>query len=1068
MVKCPACGEENPPKFRLCGYCGAALAPAAPVLPAREVRKTVTILFSDLKGSTAIGERLDAEALHEVKERYFQSMAAEITRHGGRIEKYIGDAIMAVFGLPRAHEDDALRAVRAALGMRDALVRVNAWLAVQYGVVLSNRTGVNTGEVVASDDPTADQKLATGDAVNVAARLEQAAPENQILLGETTYHLVRDAVTVEQLESLELKGKSRRVPAFRLVSADGLDGRVRRHDRRLVGRDAELSTLRAVYAEVRATRAVRLVTVVGDAGVGKSRLVHEVLERVVDGARVYSGRCLPYGDGITFWPLAMILREAVGIRDADTPEQALARVRKACGDDDVAERLASAAGLVPTSFTLAEINWSARKLLERLAADRPVVVFVDDIHWAENAFLELIEHVVGTARDAPVLMLATARHELLERRTDWGTAHGMTNVVLQPLGDAAAAQVVADLLGGAPLPDDVTARIVDAAEGNPLYAEQMLSHLVDSGALRLEDGRWVRDETAAEIAVPPTITALLEARLDRLARHERAAIEPASVIGLEFEQPAVESLAPPAVRASLAEHLAALMRKQFIRPGSASATIVAAEVVYRFHHHLVRDTVYNGLLKRSRAHLHLEFVRWVDRVAGERAREYEEILGYHLEQALRYLRELGPLDDEGLAVGRDAARRLSSAGRRAAARGDDHAAANLLRRAAGALQAQDPQRATILLDLGDTLHQIGDFGGARAALAEAGEIAERVDDVRVLATAQFTSKLVQLHSGDEAADWGADALAVAERFIPLLEAAGADVELALAWRLVGFVHGVAGRYSAVSNALARSIEHADRAGHKWLVVRNASMQASSDLQGPTPVPEAIRRCEQLLAAGLGDRQVESMVGCTLAQLKAMNGEFEPARVLYRHSRGVLRDLGAGVLAASTGILLADTELRAGDLDGAYREVRADYEFLSAKGETYLLSAIAALLARIVRDLGDHEQALALTRSAEEATTDADIESGALWRIVRASLIARAGDLAAAERLAGEALALARRTESPVLQADALSELARVRYGLGGGADWVGPVDEAISLYRAKGDVVLASAWTRWRAQPVPW
>ncbi|MFZ2653062.1 MAG: adenylate/guanylate cyclase domain-containing protein, partial [Burkholderiaceae bacterium] len=298
MINCPSCGEENPPKFRLCGYCGTLLAAAA-AIPVY-VRKTVTIVFADLKDSTSMGERLDAEALHEVKERYFDAMAAEIVRHGGKIEKYIGDAIMAVFGLPRAHEDDALRAVRAAAGMREALSRVNTELQARYGVALGNRCGINTGEVVANDNPGADQKLATGDAVNVAARLEQAAPVGQIYLGELTYRLVRDAVEVEPVEPLEVKGKTQRLTAYRLVAALGLEGNLRRHDTPLVGREAELAALEAVYREAREAAVPRLVTVLGDAGTGKSRLLAEFVERRGSQARVLRGRCLPYGEGITF------------------------------------------------------------------------------------------------------------------------------------------------------------------------------------------------------------------------------------------------------------------------------------------------------------------------------------------------------------------------------------------------------------------------------------------------------------------------------------------------------------------------------------------------------------------------------------------------------------------------------------------------------------------------------------------------------------------------------------------------------------------------------------------------
>ncbi len=352
MINCPSCGEENPPKFRLCGYCGAALTAAPAALPVREMRKTVTLIFSDLKDSTALGERLDSEALHEVKDRYFAAMAAEIKRHGGKIEKFIGDAIMAVFGLPKAHEDDALRAVRAAADMRKALARVNDDLMKRYGVTLGNRTGINTGEVVANDDEKADQKLATGDAVNVAARLEQAAPVGEIYLGESTYQLVRDAVEVEAVEPLQLKGKSEPVPAWRLVTARGLDGYARRQDTPIVGRDEELAALHAAYHHAVSAQRAHLVTVIGDAGLGKSRLVREVVDQIAAGARTLRGRCLPYGDGITFWPLVGMVGEAAGIRDDDTTDAARAKLLQAVKDEEVAARLASAIGLSEQSFPL--------------------------------------------------------------------------------------------------------------------------------------------------------------------------------------------------------------------------------------------------------------------------------------------------------------------------------------------------------------------------------------------------------------------------------------------------------------------------------------------------------------------------------------------------------------------------------------------------------------------------------------------------------------------------------------------------------------------------------------------
>jgi class 3 adenylate cyclase/tetratricopeptide (TPR) repeat protein len=1053
MLTCPACGEENPPKFRLCGYCGAALVAAAAPIPAREVRKTVTIVFSDLKGSTALGEHLDPEALHEVKERYFTAMAAEITRHGGKIEKYIGDAIMAVFGLPRAREDDALRAVRAAIGMQAALRGVNEDLTARYGVALANRTGVNTGEVVASDDPTADQKLATGDAVNVAARLEQAAPENQIYLGEMTYRLVRDAVEVEAVEPLELKGKAQLVPAFRLVAAPGLDGLVRRHDQPLVGRDEELGTLTALFDQVVSERAARMVTLVGDAGFGKSRLVHEVIDRIAAGARVLTGRCLPYGDGITFWPLLMMVREAADIRDADSPEIALDKLLQAVGDPEVANRLASAAGLVSTPFPLSELNWAARKFFEGWSSTVPLVAFVDDIHWAEPAFLDLLEHVQLTATDSPILLLTTARHDLIEARAAWGTQPGSVRLALRPLSDGAAAQVVSNLLGSAGLSIEVTRRIVQAAEGNPLYAEQMLSMLIDSGALQMRNGRWVRADETAEIAVPPTIRALLEARVDGLGRAERAAVEPASVIGLEFAQSAVESLAPKAVSTELAAHLGTLTRKQFIRLAQPDG----AQLIYRFHHHLVRETVYNGLLKRARANLHLEFVRWADRANAdtERGLEFEEILGYHLEQAHRYLRELGPLDAQGRATGSDAAKRLSAAGRRAAARGDMHAAANLYRRAVDTLEADDPQRWPLLPELAEALIGVGDFPGAHAALDKTSDAAAGSGNARLLALSRLLGMFVRLYSGEQQEGWSTETLRVCEEVIPILERENAHNELATAWRLVVLVHGIAGRYTLASDGVARSITHARLAGNDRLVARNAIMLAINALNGPMPVADAIVECEQLLAAGVSDRQVECNVMCALAQLKAMNGELEVARALYRKSRALLHDLGQGVYAASTGIDLARVELHDGDLALAQREVQSDCDFLAAKGETYFLSTMAALLARIVREQGRDDEALALSHTAEAATASDDLESQALWRMVRAPILARAGDWQQAEDLALKAVELVRQTESPMLQADALAELAVV-LSIAGRHDEARPHRAAaIALYEAKGNRVMA-------------
>jgi class 3 adenylate cyclase/tetratricopeptide (TPR) repeat protein len=1018
MIVCPNCREENPPKFRLCGYCGTPLQAAAPAPPPREVRRTVTLLFCDLKGSTALGERLDSEALHEVKERYFAAMAAEIARHGGKIEKYIGDAIMAVFGLPHVHEDDAVRALRAAVGMQSALRGVNEALTERYGVVLANRIGVNTGEVVANDDPRADQKLVTGDAVNLAARLEQAAPDDQILIGPQTYHLVRDAVEVEAVEPLSLKGKSEPVPAWRLVSATGIDGYVRRHDAPLVGRDAELAALDRVLAEVREQQAVRLVTLIGDAGIGKSRLAYEAVARAGANARVLRGRCLPYGDGITFWPLREMASQAANIRFDDPTDVAMAKLAAALGDADVAARVAAAAGLSAAVFPMLELTWGARKFLERFAAGQPLVALVDDIHWAEPAFLDLLLHVLDHARDVPILLLATARHELIEEQPQWGERDGALRLVLKPLADDAAARVAANLLG-AGLPEDIVSRIVAAAEGNPLYLEQMLSMLVDAGTLRRDGDGWVRGGGGDDVAVPPTIKALIEARLGRLQRDERTVIEPAAVIGLEFAAPAVASLAPESVRDHTERHLVALERKRFVREAPSSQ----AGSAYRFHHQLVRDTVYGGLLKRARATLHVAFVRWADRVNAERGRglEFQEILGYHLEQAWGYLRELGPLDTAGREIGGDAARRLTAAARRSFGRGDVRAALGQYRRALALLADEPKLRLPLLPELAEVLLESGEFDAARSTLAEAQAEAER--------TVELT-----------------------ERLIPALELEDSHAELAKAWRLVALARQMAGQFGTAGDAIQQLIEHAQHAGDERLLARSALGLTYCLLYGPTPVPEAIEQCEALLAKGIVDRQVRGQVLGKLAQLQAMRRDFDAARATYRQGRSLLEDLGHGVHVASSSLDIAVVELLAGDAAAAERELRPDYRELESMGENFYLSTMASMLARAVLAQGRDDEALELTRTAESIAAEDDVDAQVLWRCARAAVVARGGALDEAETLASEAFVQAGQTEVAALRAEALVSLAAVLGQRGREAEASDALREARKLYVAKGDL----------------
>jgi class 3 adenylate cyclase/pSer/pThr/pTyr-binding forkhead associated (FHA) protein len=683
----------------------------------------VTVVFCDLADSTNLGEQLDPESLRRVISRYYEEMTRTVERHGGRTVKFIGDAVMAVFGMPVVHENDALRAVRTAAEMSPALDRLNRELEDRWGVRLDIRTGVNTGEVVVCEADPAESAVigeVVGDAVNVAARLEQAATAGEVLIGADTYRLVRDTVNAEAVEPLEVKGKSRPVRAYRLLDVvSGETGGAGPLDSPIVGRDRELEQLTEAFERTVTGKRCELVTVLGPAGIGKSRLVHELAERLEDRATTLKGRCLPYGEGITFWPIAEIAREVTGIGEGKQPEEVAANVAALLPDDesasDVMRAVADAIGVADTTADTEEIAWAVRRLFEALARKRPVIVVFDDVHWAEPTFLDLIEDLVVESRDVPMLVICMARGELLESRPDWGAEieHAGT-LALDPLASADSERLIGNLLGVTEL-DEVGQRIVSTAEGNPLFLQETLRMLVDDGLLQRRGRRWRAVGELSAVAIPPTIRALLAARLDRLSQAERLVLERAAIVGLEFWRGAVAELLPEEIRSEMDTHLAALAGKELIRPGGTS---FAGEGALRFAHLLIRDAAYEQMLKETRAELHERFVGWLARRAEARAVEYEEIIGYHLEQAYRYREELGPLGDRDVALARQAAQRLATAGRRALARGDMPAAVNLLERAVSLLPSGDPQHPDLLLKLGIALAESGELGRADALLSE--------------------------------------------------------------------------------------------------------------------------------------------------------------------------------------------------------------------------------------------------------------------------------------------------------------------------------------------------------------
>jgi class 3 adenylate cyclase/tetratricopeptide (TPR) repeat protein len=1020
VLICSSCGAENPEGFRFCGRCAAPLAAQEPTT--RELRKTVTVLFCDVAGSTALGERLDPESLRRVMARYFEAMKAAIEHHGGTVEKFIGDAVMAVFGVPVLHEDDALRGVRAAAEMREAVTDLNEELERDYGTTLELRMGVNTGGVVTGTK----ERLVTGDAVNVAARLEQAASANEVLLGEETFRLVRDAVEAEPVEPLELKGKAEPLTAFRLVAVP-LDARAvaRRTDASMVGRERELAWLHDAFSQALRDRSCQLFTLLGAAGVGKSRLVHEFLIALED-ATVVRSRCLSYGEGITYWPVVGILKQLLG----DEPR---ARLVELGADELAADAILGLLGEAQGVGSTDEIAWAVRKLLEAAADDQPLVVAIEDVHWGEEALLDLIEHVAYLSRDASILLLCTARPEFVDRRPAWaGGKLNATTVLLEPLAAPETDRLI-DNLAGAGMNTELRARISEAAEGNPLFLEEIIALLGES--------------PAGEVVIPPTIQALLAARLDQLDAAERGVLECGSVEGRIFHSGAVHALAPN--ERQLTARLTALVRKELVRPDRPQ---IAGEDAFRFRHILIRDAAYDALPKAIRAELHKSFAGWLEE-HGRDLVELEEILGYHLEQAHRYLGELGPLSDEASAVGARAATYLALAGGKAHARGDAPAAVNLFTRAAAATPGGVPSRPELLTELGQSLSEAGDLTSAEAALKEAIETAEAEGDLALAARARVSRIALDMLI-DPAHDL--DRLQrEAERVIEQLEQAGDELGLARAWVLMCDMNNAHCRGAELGECAKKALRYARSCGDLREEAVSLFWQTAAGMHGPLPADEGRRQCEQILAEGRGRLLVEVAGRAGIAYADAMQGRIEDARGQIAASRSILNDLGQRLSYGVTSIDEGLIELLAGDAEAAERVLRDGFQLLESIGETAYISTVAALLGEASYPQKHYEEAERFSEVAEQTAPPDDLATQASWRSVRAMVLAQRGEAEKAEGLAREAVDIARRTDYLNMHGDALLALVEV-LAVGGRPGQAIPIlDEARVLYDRKGNLVMA-------------
>ncbi len=956
-------------------------------------RRTVTVLFCDLVGSSELAARLDPEAYRALLSRYFELVREPIERHGGTLEKFIGDAVMAVFGVPHLHEDDALRAVRAAVEAQAALRAED----------IAARIGVSTGEVHVLSAP-GEPLHVSGAPASIASQLEGRAPMGAVLLSEETYGLVRDALRAERFED-----------AWRVEDVvPGAPAYARRLDAPLVGRAEELERLHNAYLDARDSGHCRVVTVVGEAGIGKTRLMRELLLSLREEARVLVGRCVSYGEGATYLPIAEIVRQAAREASLEGIAALLA------GEDDadqVARRVAELTGLTEGPAAPGEAFWAVRRFVEAIARERPVVLVLDDIHWAEPTLLDLLEYL-GEWAAGPALVLCAARRELLETRPAWGgpTSTGFV-VELAPLAPEEVAKLVLGL-AERPVDPDVERRIVEQAGGNPLFAEQLLALAIEAPDLPLGKA-------------PPTVEALLASRLDRLDPRELAVLRRAAVVGRRFTREELDDLTPREEAGRAEHHLADLAERALVHP---------REGVFAFHHVLVRDVAYRGIPKAGRADLHERAARGIDRRDGA-----DEIVGYHFEQAYRCLTDIGDAGEHAAELAAAGGDRLGRAGIRAWKRADAPAAVNLLTRAL----ALGPDASDIACELGLALHVTGKHESATEILMRAAEAPAQRIAMRARIELAYLKSVVEPDRADAL-------LEVATAAIPILEAAEDNRALGRVWLAVGHVRGgFHCEYAAWEDASRQAATYYERAG--WspsIALKNLGVAL---YYGPTHVDTAIRECDELLRAHEGDRATEANIVLWLAALRAMRGEFDPSRMHVAKARQIYVELGFAPAAADDcDRVLGAIELLASRPAEAELALSRSCEALREVNQTAVLATRAAELAGAIYEQGRYDEAQRWVATAREAAGSDDLDAALTWRPVHAKILARQGRIDEALALARETLLLVARTDALNRHGDVLLALAEVRRIAGRHDDAANATGEAVRLYEKKGNVVSAT------------
>jgi DNA-binding SARP family transcriptional activator len=975
----------------------------------RSDRRTVTVVCAAF---TAGGDR-DPEEAAIATETQLDLAEQIVDRHGGLLLEGSADRVLAVFGLPPSTEEDALRALRSAVELREALP---VGIGLDTGPVLMRSAGPTKPGVV-------------GDVLGEVPRLAYSANSGEVLVGATTKALAGHALRLRAVRRAQ-----GRKAAWKLLGLTSDAAAIPRHIKRpLVGRERELEQLLAAYETAVREGSAYLYTVLGPAGIGKSRLAAEFRRRVARKASVFVGRCLPYGEGITFWPLAEIVEQAVG-------ERAPGALAERLGGDEqagtIAERISGALGAGSDIAGTEETFWAVRRFLEGLARARPVVILIEDLHWGEPTFLDLVDHIAEVAQSAPILLVCLARTELLDKRPTWGgTKLNATSMLLEPLSDHESAELVAQLVKNGSFASSNRARIVEAAGGNPLFIEELVRVTVESGDAR------------EELPLPPTIQAVLAARLDQLEPEERAIAEAASIVGKEFWLEAVVELAGGP---RLEDHLRALVRKDLVRPQASALT---GDQSFRFRHLLIRDAAYEAIPKERRADLHQQFGDWLERIAKDRLTEFQEIVGFHLEQAFRYRSELVAVDPAALDLAARAAEHLAAAGFRAHAREDTPAEIALLSRAIELLPGEDPRRLELLPELGEALREAGQFDRARSVLDEAERLATVKDNAGIAAYTQVIQLLIKLRTDAEFD--GDEALAQAQSAIHVLERGGIDRRLAKGWELLAWIPYLGCRAPEADAASHRMSDYARRAGDRRQEARALSLLLGTAVFGPLRVPDGIKRCEEALRLHSESQPITASATRALANLKAMTGDLDEARALVARDKLISEDLGRPLAAARASIAYGMLELLADDAAAAEAELRVGYEALTDFGEKRALSNVASFLAEALYRQERDDEALDVIEQARQAAAPEDLAAQAYWRGPLAKVLARQGRAEEAEELVEEALRFARLTDSLNLKGDVLMDAAEVLRLNGDVVGATSQIRKAINAYDRKGNRAAA-------------